>query len=1338
MSVNPESGGTTTQAGIYFQNCITTLRLAKMLAQKEGQTDGISDGRIIAVRSEALAEVDDTIVTYSNNRIEYIQAKLSLPFHGDSWNKLWEHFYKQFNEESFQTEPTGVITLAAQWTEKLAQLDALLTRSRTSSSAAEWFKRLNNKQQAIIENIKVALDVAKFHPTADELFKFCRSIHVWLNHFAGDPRDVDYFEKETINELQTIVSNPANAFDALMTLTGKGARNRVQYVYDDLVTRLDQRGIRVLKKTHFFFNVPVLQNRYFVGRTTELDQIHSLFTEPHAGKPGPVGLSGMGGIGKTQIAVEYAYKHAQDNPDGVYWINGVEPLGNGFALIGKALRPETADKSIEEQISAAQTELNERPNSLVIIDNLRDPAELAQTAGANFIPASLPCRILITTRRFDSERFQPITVGELQDDDALKLLLRKPSRQPALDPAHPEHADAVLICALLGNLPLALEIAGAHLGQRPNQPLALYKQELIKRGALSLLETPRGLSANDSATRHDLAVAATLQSQWETLERSESRHLLKVASLLTEASSIPIARLALLSGLHRQTDNFFGTPVWDAVEELNATSLIKEAHGDHVRLHPLVRAFARRQIPDADFIAFCQQSIANLVGAYEELATLEQQAMDRGVDAIQDDLINTYSLVAQVSEPHPQTRSVTNRLLLLLRLFQREIHSLRGLDSKECVSTFIQQIHNRSLTLGLDQLVQAASLRLTELQTPHLRLRWRATRESPYLERTFIGHTGDINGVLMLPGERFIASASDDQTIRVWDLITGQLVRTVIAHEENVGTIALSPDGKFAASGSKPGFNSRIVDSEVKIWDTATWSESRRIETKTQNWPLQLLITPDSQRLIATCFSEHFVWNLHTGATVSSWKTGASVRALAVTSDGSKLFCGASTYDIGVFDVEKGEQIDSLDNDQGILYAIALTSDGRYLICGGDFGNISIWDLHQKELVNRFKAHDGLISCLKITADERQLISGSYDGTVKVWGLEVNQTEWQAVHVLAGHSEDITGIATTADGKLIASSSEDRTLKLWNLGHTGPVHETLEGHSSAVDAVFFVDDGKRAISVSRDGLFLEWNPQLGTCTRRIPTNTDMAGVQITPDGSYAIGIHEWALSYWRLRGEAGEIFKLPNRSPLNAVVMTATPSHAISAGWDEDRSVRVWHLWGEDATATKTLAAGSAGALSLLLTPDEQYIVYPWIPHIRVQNWRTGEVKHLLKHDGVWSIAITLDGKRLVAALDVASSESFVLQVWDFDSGEELNQVEVDGPPPSVIKVSPNGRTVFALANDYTLYVWDLTSGKRLATATLDGMFSCVTIAPDGNSLLVGDRAGNVYCLDYYGAYTDA
>ena len=123
------------------------------------------------------------------------------------------------------------------------------------------------------------------------------------------------------------------------------------------------------------------------------------------------------------------------------------------------------------------------------------------------------------------------------------------------------------------------------------------------------------------------------------------------------------------------------------------------------------------------------------------------------------------------------------------------------------------------------------------------------------------------------------------------------------------------------------------------------------------------------------------------------------------------------------------------------------------------------------------------------------------------------------------------------------------------------------------------------------------------------------------------------------------------------------------------------------------------------------------------------------------ALAITRDGKRIVGAVEQLAAhggsetsefKSCAVQVWDFQSGKKLDCFDIDGPPLRSMTISPDGRSLISVAGDYKLNVWDLESGKRLAMAILDGILWCVAISQDGESILTGDRAGNVYCLNYH------
>jgi hypothetical protein len=289
-----------------------------------------------------------------------------------------------------------------------------------------------------------------------------------------------------------------------------------------------------------------------------------------------------------------------------------------------------------------------------------------------------------------------VEVTVLPEEPALQLLLRAVYRQGALAPNHPDHADARAIYRLLGGLPLALEIAAAFLVEWPEVSLANFRQRLHREGRLATLDAEgEELSPANLRGVHAAAVAATLGEQWDALGTGkpvdeDARLLLRIAGQLPEAAQIPAARLGLLAGM-----------------------AAGDASGQPSRLQRALRRLERASLITP---SFRQASAKRLLAAYQDVAVLEQQCAQRGIDALEQDLRSALDLLP-VDRETPDSRQALQKLL---RMVQHESHMLRGWDQTQQPALFLQQWRKRALIGREPQQAEAAIVGLAQLAVPHL------------------------------------------------------------------------------------------------------------------------------------------------------------------------------------------------------------------------------------------------------------------------------------------------------------------------------------------------------------------------------------------------------------------------------------------------------------------------------------------------------------------------------------------------------------------------------------------------------------------------------------------
>jgi tetratricopeptide (TPR) repeat protein len=340
------------------------------------------------------------------------------------------------------------------------------------------------------------------------------------------------------------------------------------------------------------WNVPHRRNPTFTGRDVELAELHAGLSSALPGASFRA-ISGLGGVGKTQLAVEYAYRQAADY-DVVWWLRAEEAaqLAADFAELAFALRLRSrSDPDQRLAVEAARKWLAQNGNWLLIFDSARDPAAVAPYLGT-----SGTGHVIITSRHA-SWRGQaiPLALRELAREDSVAFLLGRSGRS--------DDGSAELLAEALGDLPLALAQAAAYM-EESGAPISTYLELFEKRRHELLRRTALGETAPTVATTWDIAFQ-------EAQSRSPAAgELLRLAAFLA-ADDIP--REGLAPGaeyLPPALSDAVSDPLLldEAIAALRRCSLV-EAQESSLSVHRLVQAVVRDRLTDDEFALWSEAAV---------------------------------------------------------------------------------------------------------------------------------------------------------------------------------------------------------------------------------------------------------------------------------------------------------------------------------------------------------------------------------------------------------------------------------------------------------------------------------------------------------------------------------------------------------------------------------------------------------------------------------------------------------------------------------------------------------------------------------------------------------
>jgi WD40 repeat protein len=602
---------------------------------------------------------------------------------------------------------------------------------------------------------------------------------------------------------------------------------------------------------------------------------------------------------------------------------------------------------------------------------------------------------------------------------------------------------------------------------------------------------------------------------------------------------------------------------------------------------------------------------------------------------------------------------------------------------------------------------------------------------------TRTGHTRSVNAIAFSSDGTILASGSEDQTVKLWSVITGKEIRTIDT-KDPVQAIAVSPDGKKLATS---GFS-------LVLWDEPAGKEIRRFEDVNCR---SVLFSPDGKLIACGADDKVTLLDVETG---DESLTLDKAHAPAIFNPNGKQLITASGDDlIRVWDVNTGNKLQTIE-DVGKVSRIVVSANGLFMACANNdetkaekgVDAVKLFNFVTGRIVRTFKSaeDDSKPVTIAFSPDNKSLALGySFGFSTKGPGIRItNILTGSVVSSIGGAQSEISDqnvgsandeaeiasrdLVYSRDGKYIASVKEyGKSIYLWSVT-TGKKQRAFEGHSIAVESIVFSLDDKSLFTGGDEGALIKWDVATGKMQKLL--------AQIRSSALAKLGLSSLAISadgktiattsgprFHLLDASSGSetgtnkvtLFGSPILSPDLKYVATATDIvtlYALASG-EEMRKL-----------LPRTTESQSITAISF--SPDVRSLAGVTKQGITIWDINTGSVIRTLR--GTFAYGSTIkyspDNKLIACGCDDGSGKE-AIKIWDVSTGVLQRSFENQA---TKFAFSPDSRTMATIESVEAINLFDVASGKKIRAIKyedLDGA-SAMAFSHDGKILALATQAG--------------
>ncbi|MBD2473078.1 hypothetical protein [Nostoc sp. FACHB-145] len=547
---------------------------------------------------------------------------------------------------------------------------------------------------------------------------------------------------------------------------------------------------------------------------------------------------------------------------------------------------------------------------------------------------------------------------------------------------------------------------------------------------------------------------------------------------------------------------------------------------------------------------------------------------------------------------------------------------------------------------------------------------------------SLVGHSDPVKSVSFSPDGKTLASASIDQTIKVWNITTGKLINTLSGHNASVNSVSFSPDGKTLASAS--------ADKTIKVWNITTGKLINTLSGHNASVN-SVSFSPDGKTLASASADKTIkVWNVTTGKLLNSLSGHVDpVNSVSFSPDGKTLASASADKTIKIWNVTTGKLLNSLSGHVDPVNSVSFSHDGKTLASASADKTIKVWNVTTGKLLNSLSGHIDPVNSVSFSHDGKTLASASGDKTIKVW----NVTTGKLLNSLSGHVDPVNSVSFSHDGKTLASASDDKSIKVWNVTIDKRLN-TLTGHNSSVNSVSFSPDKKTLASASNDKTVKLWDSTTGKLLNTLDGHKGwVRSVSFSPDRkTLASAGDDQTIKLWD--STTGKLLNTLDGHKGWVRSVSFSPDGKTLASAGDDQTIKLW-----DSTTGKllnTLYRHKGWVRSVSFSPDGKTLASAGDDQtIKLWDSTTGKLLNsLFEHSGrVYSVSFSPDGKTLASAGDDQT-----IKLWDSTTGKLLNTLNGHKNRINSVSFSPNSKTLASASDDKTIKLWDTTTGEILNT----------------------------------------